>query len=147
MVIVAVSDSIHSSFPVECFLYILPLKNLQLKTFFLSWRTFLVGKYGIQSTNEMAVKKTLTLRASVRFPAIRFDAPTHARMRTQNALLFILMPLNPGNNFRGLYFSKAPFEGLIFGGAYLRRKICVSKLIGPSLSQDLAFLLCSGTWS
>ena len=73
MVIVAVSDSIHSSFPVECFLYILPLKKLQLKTrvenaFFLSWRTFLVGKYGIQSINEMAFKRTLTLRASVRFP-------------------------------------------------------------------------------
>ena len=27
-------------------------------------------------------------------------------------------------------FSEALFEGLIFGGAYLRRGICVSKLIG-----------------
>ena len=26
-----------------------------------------------------------------------------------------------------MYFSKAPFEGLIFGGAYIRREICVSK--------------------
>ena len=75
-VIVAVSDSIHSSFPVECFLYILPLKNLQLKTFFLSWRTFLVGKYGIQSTNQMAFKRTVPLREFFRFPAIRFEAPT-----------------------------------------------------------------------
>ena len=25
------------------------------------------------------------------------------------------------NKPRGLYFSKAPFEGLIFGGAYIRR--------------------------
>ena len=37
-------------------------------------------------------------------------------------------------NFRkypqGLYFSKALFEGLIFGGAYARRAICVSKSIG-----------------
>ena len=29
---------------------------------FLSWRTFFVGKDGIQSTNEMAFKRTLTLR-------------------------------------------------------------------------------------
>ena len=40
---------------------------------------------------------------------------------------------------RGLYFSKAFlrglfFEGLIFGGTYLRREICVSKSIGLALS-------------
>ena len=29
--------------------------------------------------------------------------------------------------------SKALFEGLIFGGAYLRREICVSKPIGLAL--------------
>ena len=34
---------------------------------------------------------------------------------------------------RGLYFSKALYEGLIFGGAYLRRDICVSKLIWLAL--------------
>ena len=39
------------------------LKNLQLKTCvenvrFLSGRLFFVGKYGIQSTNEMALKRT-----------------------------------------------------------------------------------------
>ena len=43
------------------------LKNLQLKTrvenvHFLSWRAFFKGKYGIQSTNEMAFKRTVTLR-------------------------------------------------------------------------------------
>ena len=43
------------------------LKNLQLKTReekvqFLSWRAFFVGKYSIQSTNEMAFKRTVTLR-------------------------------------------------------------------------------------
>ena len=57
------------------------LKNLQVKTRvenvrFLSWTIFFVGKYGIQSTNEMAFQRTVTLRASSRFPAIRFDAPT-----------------------------------------------------------------------
>ena len=57
------------------------LKNLQVKTrvenvWFLSWRIFFVGKCGIQSTNEMVFKRTVTLRASFRFPAIRYDAPT-----------------------------------------------------------------------
>ena len=42
------------------------LKNLQVKTRvenvrFLSWKIFLVGKYGIQSTNEMAFKRTVPL--------------------------------------------------------------------------------------
>ena len=57
------------------------LKNLQVKTRvenvrFLSWRIFFVGKYGIQSNNEMAFKRTVTLHASFRFPAITFDAHT-----------------------------------------------------------------------
>ena len=46
-------------------------------------------------------------------------------------------------------FSKALFEGLmleglIFGGAYLRREICVSKSIGLAieLEVNLPFLLC-----
>ena len=30
----------------------------------------------------------------------------------------------------GLYFSKALFEGFIFGGAYLWRQICISKSFG-----------------
>ena len=56
-------------------------KNLKLITRVengrvLSWRLFFVGKCGIQSTNEMAFKRTVTLRASFRFPAIRFDATT-----------------------------------------------------------------------
>ena len=43
------------------------LKNLPLKTrvenvWFLSWRTLFVGKYGIQSTDEMAFERTVTLR-------------------------------------------------------------------------------------
>ena len=35
-------------------------------------------------------------------------------------------------------------EGLIFGGAYLRREICVSKSIGLALQLEvnLSFLLC-----
>ena len=41
-------------------------------------------------------------------------------------------------------FSKALFEGHIFGGAYLRREICVSKSIGLALYMEvnLPFLLC-----
>ena len=50
------------------------------------------------------------------------------------------IPSNSENKARGLYFSKALFEGLflegpIFGGAYVRTEICVSKSIG---------LVCSG---
>ena len=37
------------------------------------------------------------------------------------------------NKPRGLYFSKAVFEGLIFAGAYLRRETFVSKSIGLAL--------------
>ena len=40
---------------------------------------------------------------------------------------------NSENKPRGLYFSKAVFEGLIFGGAYLWREICVPKSIGLAL--------------
>ena len=40
---------------------------------------------------------------------------------------------------RGLYL-----EGLIFGGAYLRREICISKSIGLALQKEgnLPFFLC-----
>ena len=31
------------------------------------------------------------------------------------------IPYNSENKPRGLYFTKALFEGLIFGGAYIRR--------------------------
>ena len=43
------------------------------------------------------------------------------------------IPSNSENKPQGLHFSKALFEGLIFGGAYLRREICVSKAIGLAL--------------
>ena len=43
---------------------------------------------------------------------------------------------------RGLYFSKALFEGLIFGGAYVRRKICVSKSIGLACSEKEIYHFC-----
>ena len=45
---------------------------------------------------------------------------------------------------RGLCFSTALFEGLIFGGAYLWREISVSKSIGLALQLEgiLPFLFC-----
>ena len=51
---------------------------------------------------------------------------------------------------RGAYIFQRPFlrglflEGLIFGGAYLRREICVSKSNGLAfyLEVNLPFLLC-----
>ena len=33
-----------------------------------------------------------------------------------------------------MYFSKALFEGLVFGGAYVRREICISKSSGLACS-------------
>ena len=52
---------------------------------------------------------------------------------TRNIEIFEEMPYNFENKPRGLYFSKALFEGLIFGGAYLPREICVSNSIGLAL--------------
>ena len=48
----------------------------------------------------------------------------------------------------GAYIFQRPFlrglflEGLIFGGACLRREICVSKSIGLTVSLEVPFLLC-----
>ena len=53
--------------------------------------------------------------------------------------------INPGAYiFRRLFLRGLFLEGLIFGGAYLRRKICVSKSIGLALQLEvnLPFLLC-----
>ena len=42
----------------------------------------------------------------------------------------------------GLYFSKALFEGLIFGGTYVQREICISKLIGLACSGREIYHFC-----
>ena len=50
----------------------------------------------------------------------------------------------------GAYIFQRPFlrglflEGLLFGGAYVRREICVSNSIGPALKMEknLPFSLC-----
>ena len=54
-------------------------------------------------------------------------------LRARRLLHSVLYRKIPNNTPRDLYFSKAFFEGLIFGGAYLRREICVSKSIWASL--------------
>ena len=41
-----------------------------------------------------------------------------------------------------MYFSKALFEGPIFGGAYVRREICVSKSIGLACSGKEIYHFC-----
>ena len=57
-------------------------------------------------------------------------------------VLFMCYRKIPKTKPRGLYFSKAPVlrglfsERLIFGGAYLRREICVSKSIGLALWME-----------
>ena len=38
--------------------------------------------------------------------------------------------VNSENKPSDFYFSKALFEGLIFGGAFVRRELCVSKSLG-----------------
>ena len=54
--------------------------------------------------------------------------------------------ISPGAyiNFLTALFEGLIFEGFIFGGAYLRREICLSKSIGPALylEVNLSFLLC-----
>ena len=52
--------------------------------------------------------------------------------------IYFFVPQNSENKPRGLYFSKALFEGLIFGGAYIRKGLCtggnVRFEIGPACS-------------
>ena len=49
----------------------------------------------------------------------------------------------PKNKPWGLYFPKALFEGLIFGGAYIRkREICVIKSVGLARSWKEIYHLC-----
>ena len=119
------------------------LKNLQVKTRvenvrFLSWRIFFVGKYGIQSTNEMAFKRTVTLRASFRFPAIRFDAPTllsfsgftHAHAKCPPVLQASLMQLHKlrpqlqGPVFTWFHFSQ--FIYIIYFIYICHKRFCVT---------------------
>ena len=54
---------------------------------------------------------------------------------------------NSENKPRGLYFSKALFEGLIFGGAYIRRGLSTegnlrSKSIGLACSGKEIYHFC-----
>ena len=55
----------------------------------------------------------------------------HAKFLSQRTFPFRMIPQNSENQPRGLYFSKALFEGLIFGGAYNRR--------GLSMEGNLRF--------
>ena len=43
--------------------------------------------------------------------------------QARNEAFSPMIPYNSENKPRGLYFSKALFEGLIFGGAYIRRSL------------------------
>ena len=59
------------------------------------------------------------------------------------------IPSNSENKPRGLYFSKALFEGLMFGGAYVRRGLCTEGNLsfkfdwaGLQWEGNLPFLLC-----
>ena len=54
----------------------------------------------------------------------------------------MILPSNSENKPRGLYFSKALFEGLIFGGTYVWTEICVSKSIGLACSGKEIYHFC-----
>ena len=57
----------------------------------------------------------------------------------------IRIPVNFENKPRGLYFSKAIFERLIFGGAYIRRGLSTEGKLRLKIhwaSLIVAFLLC-----
>ena len=49
---------------------------------------------------------------------------------------------NSENRRQVLYFSKALFEGLIFGGAYVWREICISKSTGLACSGKEIYHFC-----
>ena len=71
---------------------------------------------------------------------VKFKAPK--LLRKIERLVFNCIPQNSKNKPRGLYFSKALFEGLIFGGAYVRREICVSKSIELACSGKEIYHFC-----
>ena len=56
----------------------------------------------------------------------------------KKVMTFPKIPPNSNNKPRGLYFSKALFEGLIFRGAYLRREIGLAS----QKEVNFPFLLC-----
>ena len=53
-------------------------------------------------------------------------------------ITIITLLQNSENKHQGLYFSKAFFEVLIFGGSYIRREICVSKSVRLILGGKFA---------
>ena len=53
-------------------------------------------------------------------------------------ITIITLPQNSENKHQGLYFSKAFFEVLIFGGSYIWREICVSKSVRLILGGKFA---------
>ena len=55
-----------------------------------------------------------------------------------NKLLPTTVKISP----QGLYFSKAFFEGLIFGGAYVQREIWISKSIGLACCGKEIYHFC-----
>ena len=71
---------------------------------------------------------------------------THTYLFVINFLLYRKIPkISPGAYIFQRAFLRGLFlEGLIFGGAYLRREICVSKSIRLTLQLEvnLPFLLC-----
>ena len=105
-------------------------------------RNFFSGPFDYQINRRYPKSADMTLRNTIEINdddnlSVLSDARTRKRgapliSRATRAWL-LTIPYNSENKPRGLYFVNALFEGPIFGGAYLRREICVSKLIGLAL--------------
>ena len=76
------------------------------------------------------------------FPAWLFSQTETKNLKNDKAFSTRGLPKNSENKPRCLYFSKALFKGLIFGGAYVRTEICVSKLIGLASSEKEIYNFC-----
>ena len=60
----------------------------------------------------------------------------------KHLVVAVVVTIKFRNRRQVLYFSKALFEGLIFGGAYVWREICISKLIRLACSGKEIYHFC-----
>ena len=104
----------------------------------MNWKRKLLNKCTLQNTINIYQKtkvKPKGPKTLIRQP------PPHLRVwMTAPRLSWISQKSE--NKLRGLYFSKAFIKGLIFGGAYVRREICVSKSIGLACSGKEIYHFC-----
>ena len=93
------------------------------------------------------------LRRNVKFSLklVDFHLPNRNGQSTGKGYKPSIIPWNSENKPRDLYFSKALFEGLIFGGAYIRRGLSTEgnlrfKIDWASLIVGMKFTVFSLFW-